>query len=296
MSGQTYPGIEHVVIDGGSTDGTVEVLRQHEGAYDLRWVSEPDRGMYQAINKGLALARGEVLAYLNSDDAYPPWAVEVAVRALAEHPEVDIVYGDGLTIDQRTGRQRISCIPGFDPASLALVGSLVQPAVFFRRRVYEALGGFDDRLAFVGDLEYWLRAGREMVFMRIDEVLAIERIHTAALSVKAARQMLREDAEARGAYAARTRVPLGLRRLAARARAAGWRRFLWLRFLAAAMRRPKRRDGPWGQFITSGDLRIWPPRVVAMFIPRLGSPFAWNAIVSRHRWLETDEGASEVSP
>ena len=76
---QTYPNIEHIIVDGGSTDGTLNVLRGAGQERQVRWLSEPDRGMYEAIRKGLALASGEVLAYLNSDDVYPPWAIEVAV-------------------------------------------------------------------------------------------------------------------------------------------------------------------------------------------------------------------------
>src|SRR5690349_9655830 len=76
---QSYPNVEHIVVDGGSTDGTLEVLRRYEGTYGLRWMSEPDQGMYDAINKGLAMARGEILAYLNTDDLYLPWTIDTVV-------------------------------------------------------------------------------------------------------------------------------------------------------------------------------------------------------------------------
>ena len=91
---QSYPHVEHIVVDGGSTDGTLAVLRRYEGTYGLRWISEPDHGMYSAINKGLAMARGQVLAYLNSDDLYFPWTVETVVAAFRSHPEADLVHGD----------------------------------------------------------------------------------------------------------------------------------------------------------------------------------------------------------
>ncbi len=94
VAGQTYPRIEHIVVDGGSTDGTHAILARHAAARGLVWWSEPDDGMYQAVNRGFARANGEILAYINSDDLYFPWSVEVAVRALQAGP--DLVYGDAL--------------------------------------------------------------------------------------------------------------------------------------------------------------------------------------------------------
>ena len=79
---QTHANLEHIIVDGGSTDGTLELLTRYEGSYPMRWVSEPDDGMYQAINKGLRSASGDILAYLNSDDLYFPWTVDTVVEAL----------------------------------------------------------------------------------------------------------------------------------------------------------------------------------------------------------------------
>ncbi len=158
VAAQTYAPIEHVVVDGVSTDGTVDVLRRHE-ADGLRWVSEPDSGMYEAVNKGLTMATGEILGYLNSDDALLPWAVEAVVAAFEARPDVDIVYGDGVRLDERTGAQRLRLFPPFDRAAIAAFESLMQPAVFWRRRLTDRIGPFDASLRFVGDLDYWLRAG-----------------------------------------------------------------------------------------------------------------------------------------
>src|SRR5919106_3974396 len=93
VSAQTYPDIEHIVVDGGSTDGTVEILEGFGSPFDFHWVSEADGGMYEAINKGFRLARGQMLAYINSDDLYLPWSVEVAVSHLST-TRADLVYGD----------------------------------------------------------------------------------------------------------------------------------------------------------------------------------------------------------
>lgn len=83
---QMYKNIEHIIIDGSSTDDTLEVLKKYEGSYNMRWVSEPDNGMYEAVNKGLKMSKGEILAYLNSDDLYLPWTVKVVVRFFQQDP------------------------------------------------------------------------------------------------------------------------------------------------------------------------------------------------------------------
>jgi glycosyltransferase involved in cell wall biosynthesis len=92
VAAQTYPNVEHIVVDGGSTDGTIEIVEAFESSHALRWISEPDGGMYEAVNKGLRLARGALLAYVNSDDMYLPWSVEVAAEQLSRG--ADLVFGD----------------------------------------------------------------------------------------------------------------------------------------------------------------------------------------------------------
>ncbi|HET7056698.1 MAG TPA: glycosyltransferase family 2 protein [Thermomicrobiales bacterium] len=280
MRAQTCGCVEHIVVDGGSTDETLEILGRAQTAGDLRFISEADGGMYDALNKGLRMANGEILGYLNCDDAYTPWAIETAVRVLEANPDADAVFGDGLTIDESTGRQRLSLLPPFDRDALALSGSLVQPAVFWRRSAYERIGGFDAGLRYVGDLDYWLRLGATARFVRVDEVLAIERHHDAALSRAASNQMTIEEAEMRARHRSVTRTS----RLFARARAAAWRRYQWLRFLMR-VRDAAPGAGPWSEFTRNGDLQVAPGRVVAMFIPRVGGPYAWDAVRSRRDWF-----------
>jgi len=291
VRGQTYRRIEHIVIDGGSSDGTIAILEEAASNPGIRWISEPDRGMYDALNKGFATSTGEILGYLNCDDVLTPWAVQTAIRALEANPDADLLFGDGLTIDESTGRQRLALIPPFDARAYAITGSLVQPAVFWRRRAFDRLGGFDAGLRFVGDLDFWLRIGSTMRVIRVDDVLAIERHHAGALSRASADRMAAEATGVRqrhrAALGGESRIPV----LMARARAAIWRRVLWLRFLRWLPGRGAVRGSPWAEFIAHGAVTASWPRVIAMFIPRLGGPFAWDAVVSDRAWFAPQEPA-----
>ena len=184
VAAQTHPRIEHIVIDGGSSDGTIDVLRRFQSAVPLRWLSGPDTSMYAAINKGFELAQGEVLSYLNSDDLYLPWSVERAVSAL-ESSESDLAFGDVLVLTKRGGLSRgvrIQFYPRFRPREYAYV-RMGQPSVFWRRRVSDAVGGFDESLCYAGDFEYWLRTGiAGFRYTHVREALAVEFEHEGALS------------------------------------------------------------------------------------------------------------------
>jgi glycosyltransferase involved in cell wall biosynthesis len=285
---QTYRPIEHVVVDGGSSDNTLAVLRRHADEGSIRFTSGPDQGMYDAINKGLAEARGDVIGYLNSDDVYFPWTIAVVLQAFARWPDVDVVFGDGLTVDESRHSQRLSLVPPFEVTSLALVGSLVQPGVFIRRRVFDSHGGFDPSLRFVGDLEYWLRIGATTKVRRIDEVLAVERVHLGALSTAQATRMALEEHAMRSRFTGTSPI-LGLARLLARSRAAVWRRRLLIRFISAAHSRSTR-DAGWSMFLRHGDVRIDAVRAAKAMIPRLGGRYAWGAIESRRNWFAEGGG------
>jgi GT2 family glycosyltransferase len=147
--------VEHMVCDAASTDGTVELLRAR-GAR-VRWVSEPDAGQADAVNKGIRATDGEIIGWLNSDDVYYPGAL-AAVRAHFErHPEVDVVYGDADHIDLEDRPFEAYPTEPFDLRRLVQACFLCQPATFFRRRAAERHGLLDARLQYCMDYEYWLR-------------------------------------------------------------------------------------------------------------------------------------------
>lgn len=232
VQSQTYQPIEHIVVDGGSTDGTVELLAEYAKSYNLRWVSEPDRGMYDAINKGMRMARGEILAYLNSDDAYLPWAVEVAVSRLTRKRSAAVVYGDLIRIDELHGGVIPLFAVPFSSRWTPWFGSLMQPSTFWRREVFETLGGFDIDLRFVADADFWFRAGNRFEFDRVSEFLAIDLLHEAAFTVAQRDAMALEDARMRAGHRRTHDGPPGTATIA-RVRWHLRSAMIWARFVAA---------------------------------------------------------------
>ncbi len=157
---QTYPQVEYIIMDGGSTDGTVEIAQRY--ADRLTLISEPDRGQTHAINKGWARAQGQILAWLNADDLYYPDTVATAVAALEAHPEAGWVYGSGVMLDANGQPMpfRHPVQPWNYEGLLQDSCYIVQPTVFLRRSVYETVGNLDETLHYSMDYEYWLRIGR----------------------------------------------------------------------------------------------------------------------------------------
>jgi glycosyltransferase involved in cell wall biosynthesis len=174
---QDYPRIEYLVMDGGSTDGTLEILKKYEHA--LRWESAPDGGTADAVNRGFALGKGEILAFLNADDLYNPGAVSTAVRHLRENPEEAGVYGDASWIDENGSGIAPYPVRDFDRALLERECFICQPASFFRREPFENSGGLDPNFHLTFDYDFWLRLTRTYTLRRIDATLASSRMHRA---------------------------------------------------------------------------------------------------------------------
>jgi glycosyltransferase involved in cell wall biosynthesis len=173
---QTYPNIEYIVVDGGSTDGTLDIIGRHADVIS-RWVSEPDQGQADALRKGFAMAQGEVLGWINSDDVYPADAVQVAVAALQDSG-ADVVYGNRVLIDssaRRVGERRLSpFLPFFSRRGVLYGGfGIYQPAALWTRELYDRAGGIDPTYQFCMDTELITRfvmAGAAFRFLRRDMV------------------------------------------------------------------------------------------------------------------------------
>lgn len=255
---QDYTRIEHIVVDGGSTDGTVDFLRNAERQYGVQWLSEPDSGLYDAVNKGMALSQGTILAYLNSDDYYFPWTVRTAVTALSLDSSADFVYGDLVRVDERSGRGYLVFYPLNELSYLRRTGFIAQPTVFWRRSAWENIGRFDDRLRYVADCDYWMRAGSAHKFVRIPEFMAVDSLSSDALRTIAKRELERELRLVRARYSTRSERSLffvqdRLRYMIAVETAYVQFASLWLRGV-----RGTPPQGPWSEFRTSNpriDLR-----------------------------------------
>ena len=157
---QEYSNVEHIVMDGGSKDGTVDVLKEYP---HLRWVSEKDEGHYHAMNKGIAAATGDIVEILNSDDCLRPGALSAVGRTLAEHPEWEGVFGDVVFVDAQSREiyRREEAVWDYDVMRFSGVGYVIHPALFVRKSVHDRLGLYQHkRFLNACDYAFELELGR----------------------------------------------------------------------------------------------------------------------------------------
>lgn len=183
--------IEHLIFDAQSEDTTLDVLRNF--SQPLTWVSEPDRGQAHAVNKGLRAAKGDIIGWLNSDDVYYPGAVERVVEIFIHNPEIDVVYGQADHIDLVDQPFEDYPTEPWDPGRLLETCYLCQPAVFFRRSVFEQFGPLDESLHYCMDYEYWLRLARGgAMFYYMTEKLAGSRLYADNKTLRDRVKVVRE--------------------------------------------------------------------------------------------------------
>jgi glycosyltransferase involved in cell wall biosynthesis len=189
---QDYPNIEYWVIDGGSTDKTVDVLREYEHDLRFHWISEPDKGQSDAINKGWSRCRGDVLAWLCSDDVYCPGAFRTQLSFLQAHPEVDAVYADSIFVTENGSPVWTFRARKFSQYELLRANIISQPTIFLRRSLVERTGPLNIHLHFAMDYDYWLRASVHSVFSYVPGVVAKYRLHSDSKTVAKAAQFFPE--------------------------------------------------------------------------------------------------------
>lgn len=187
---QDYPNTEYIVMDGGSTDGTIEILKRYEG--EIKWFSEKDRGQAHAVNKGWAMAKGEILGWVNSDDMLLPGAIRAVVDYLSVNSNVSIVYGKAHYIDEYGNIISQYPTQRFDADLLQEICFICQPALFMRRGVMDRVGMLNESLNYCMDYDYWIRASRIFKFGYIEEYLAALRLHRGAKTVRDTIKALRE--------------------------------------------------------------------------------------------------------
>lgn len=181
---QDYANIEYFIVDGRSTDGTIEILKELNDPR-VQWISEQDEGQSDAINKGLARATGEIITYINSDDLLLPGAVRFAVDYFTAHPQVDVLYGDGYYID--SNGKRLQAFPGesFDLTRAILGGQeWTQPGTFWRKSAGDRVGVFDTAMHYRFDFDYFLRmafAGSRLDYAPGER--AVYRLHAASKTI-----------------------------------------------------------------------------------------------------------------
>lgn len=192
--GQDYPRLEYIIMDGGSTDQTATVVRDY--ASRLSWISEPDRGQSHAINKGFRMAKGEIVAWLNSDDVMLPGAISKVVPYFQRDPSVRAVYGEGYLID-REGRitGRFPHTRPFDLWRLVYLSDyILQQTVYFDRRIFSEIGYLDENLHYTMDWDILIRIGKRYGLTYIPEFLGCLREYPEAKSFSGGAARMREIA------------------------------------------------------------------------------------------------------
>ncbi|MFC1771775.1 glycosyltransferase family 2 protein [Pseudomonadota bacterium] len=179
---QNYPNLEYIVIDGGSSDNSIEIIKKYE-KFLTYWVSENDRGQSHAINKGFAHASGDILGWLNSDDRLEPGALAVVAEVAKQYPETGVFVGHGRKAD-RSGNTVYYKKPGkltFERLCEWMDGgNFMQPSCFFRRTALEAAGPLDENVHIALDVDLWLKMIKSVSFRPIDKLLSTAMVHEDA--------------------------------------------------------------------------------------------------------------------
>jgi hypothetical protein len=191
--GQGYPNLEYIVIDGGSTDGSIDIIRKYAERLAF-WVSEPDGGQANAVNKGMARVTGDIVGWVNSDDFYYPGAIHAAVDAFATDPTLGFVYGRGNRVDERDALiEPFAFTRPFDVNTLAYgVDYILQPTVFMRRGALAAVDPIDPTLHWTLDWDLWIRLGRKFPARMIDHLTAASREYAATKTSRGGFERLAE--------------------------------------------------------------------------------------------------------
>jgi len=188
---QDYSDIEYIVMDGGSTDGSVDIIKKYSSHLAF-WTSEPDRGQADAINKGTARTRGEIIAWLNSDDYYLPGTISAALKVFEQNPDVVLIYGDMLAVDENSETTNTLKYQQLSLEDLLCFQIMGQPAVFFRRGAFEKAGGLDTTFHFLLDHQLWIKIAAQGKILHVNQTWSAARYHAEAKNRAKAAEFGRE--------------------------------------------------------------------------------------------------------
>jgi glycosyltransferase involved in cell wall biosynthesis len=188
---QDYPRIEYIVVDGGSTDNSVEVIQKYADRLAY-WISEKDSGQAEAINKGFARANGEIVAWLNSDDYYLMHTISIVVQCFEQNPDVVMIYGDMFAVDGNDQTMNVLRYKQLSLEDLLCFQIIGQPSVFFRRSALEKVGRLDPTFHFMLDHHLWIRLAKLGKILHIPQVWSAARYHPQAKNRARAAEFGRE--------------------------------------------------------------------------------------------------------
>lgn len=204
---QGYPKLEYFVMDAGSTDGTVEIIRRYEDRID-HWVSQPDGGQSAAINAGWSRGSGEIIAWLNSDDYYLPGSLRCVAEFMSANPEALVVYGRTETVDAE-GHHLSELGWPYNRRTMIMSQNVIpQPSAFIRREALEQAGMLDETLHYVMDFDFFLRIDRIRTPEFVPQHLAVMTIHPDAKTTRGRNRMAQERWKVRLRYASASEKPI----------------------------------------------------------------------------------------
>ncbi len=231
---QDIDGVEHVVVDGGSTDGTLDILRAQGDA--VRFVSEPDNGLSDAMNKGIAMARNDVVGWLNADDVYLSGALARVREAFDARPDALwatgrclIIDGDGKEIRKGITRYKDLLLRNWSFPLFLTQNFVSSPATFVRREAFDVVGGFEQRFRYSMDYDVWLKLGRRSAPIVIDEPLACFRMVEGTLSMSGFERQFAEHLQNAREHGDGHRLAVGVNAAMSKGIVAAYHGLRWLR-------------------------------------------------------------------